>query len=104
MKVLQEGHSYGLAYFENPKRMQVIQFIDRRPVTHDATGKMFTEKDGTTNEEVLEMMIDRISYLNDKSHSDYNDLALIHLEAALSNLNKRNADRKERGVEGLAKK
>lgn len=104
MKVYHEGHTYGLASFDNPLRHQVIQFIDKRPISHDATGRMFTEKDGTTSEEVLEMLIDRMEYLDGKFPSDYNKECRHHLGAALAALNARTADRKAREVEGLYKK
>jgi len=104
MKVYHEGHTYCLQNFDNTRAHQVIQFIDKRPVSHDATGKMFTEKDGTTNEEVLSMLIDRMEYLDTKFPSEYNKVCRHHLGAALAALNARTADRKAREVEGLARK
>ena len=104
MKVYHEGHTYGLASFDNPNHPQIIQFIDRRPVSHDATGRMYTEKDGTTTEEVIEVLIDRIQYLDNLFPSDYNKQALEGLIGALAALHARTADRKAREVEGLYKK
>lgn len=104
MKVFNEGHSYGLQNQDNPRRMQVLQFIEKRPVSHDATGKMYTEKDGTTNEEVIAVLIHRLNYLNNQFPSPFNFEAIAHLESALHNLEARTAERKSREVEGLARK
>lgn len=56
--------------------------------------------DGTTNEAVIEMLIDRIQGLNEKVPSEYNGRAVAHLQEALRELNERTADRNARGVEG----
>lgn len=61
--------------------------------------------DGITNEEVLRMLIHRIKYLNykwadGKFNCQENTEAIMALEYALRQLDKRTADRKQRGVEG----
>jgi hypothetical protein len=98
MKVITPGHAYELALFEDPEKNLFIQFIQKE-------GKLLkTVVDGTTNEEVLAMMIDRLRFLNEKILSSReNSIAITKLEEALMWLNKRTADRKARGVEGTHK-
>jgi hypothetical protein len=96
MKILTPGHKYELASFEgtNP---QVIQFIEKR---HP---EMKTINDGTTNEEVLAVLIDRLRSMGEKLPCRENSIAITKCEEALMWLNKRTAERKARGVEGTAK-
>lgn len=95
------GHVYELKNHEGDST-QRINFIQKSPRTpNDLT--LETVMNGTTNEEVLEVLIDRIQFLNEKMHSEYNMRALEHLHAALKNLNTRTASRVEAGVEGTAK-
>ena len=66
MKVKVEGHAYELQNFENNDvKGQVLQFIHKEPIMEGSTG-LRTVNDGTTNEEVLEVLIDRLSYLQSK--------------------------------------
>ena len=60
MKVLTEGHKYSLQNFESKEETQTIQFIEKKQVVKDI---LVTVNDGTTNEEVIEMLIDRLNYL-----------------------------------------
>jgi hypothetical protein len=95
MKVLSPAHRYELANFENPDaKGQILQFIEKegRPLT--------TVKDGTTNEELLSVLIDRLRALGEKLPCRENALAITKAEECLLWLNKRTADRKARGVEG----
>lgn len=55
---------------------------------------------GTTNEEVIEVLIDRITELNKLFPCRENSLAITKLEEALMWLEKRTADRIKRNVEG----
>jgi len=113
MKVLREGHRYELENFEKKDELQnqVIQFIEKEvstlknesDPTFSAT-QLVTVNDGTTNEEVIEVLIDRLNYLNGKFPCRENSLAITKLEEALMWLNKRTADRLKRGVEGKNQK
>ena len=98
MEILTKGHKYVLASHEgtNP---QTIQFIEKK----DVGGELITINDGTTNEEVLKMLIDRMIYLNEWVYDSYNSEAIIHLTNALNALHARTADRVARGVEGTTK-
>jgi hypothetical protein len=56
---------------------------------------------GTTNEEVIEVLIDRITSLNQPPFKNaHNDAALDLLRAALGELMTRTVERQSRGVEG----
>lgn len=99
MRVLTEGHKYELDSFEYDPTNQTIQFIEKVPVSPDS-GELETKNNGTTNEEVLEMLINRMQYLQDKFPCRENALVITKLEESLMWLNKRTQDRMKRGVEG----
>ena len=59
------------------------------------------EPNGAFVEEVLQCCIYRMQfYQNSKFACDYNQRALEHMQAALTELNARTADREQRSVEG----
>lgn len=97
MKVLTEGHKYIAANFENPENGQTIQFIEKDA---PAGGQLVTINDGTTNEELLEVLIDRLKFLNNKFSCRENAVAITKLEEAQMWLFKRTRDREKRNVEG----
>lgn len=102
MKVLTPGHLYELDMFEdtpNDTGNQRIQFIEKEASPFDRT-QLVTINNGTTNEEVLTVLIDRLNYLQSKFPCRENALAITKLEEALLWLDKRTADRKKRNVEG----
>ena len=99
MKVLVEAHRYELENFEDKEgNGQELQFIQKED-KGDGNG-FVTVSDGTTNEEVLEVLIDRLTGLNSKFPCKENSVAITHIETALLWLNKRTSDRMKRGVEG----
>ena len=98
MKVITKGHKYTLAGFEKPEDTQSIQFIEKVP--GKVLGELLTLNDGTTNEEILEMLIDRMQYLQAKFSCRENAIVITKLEESLMWLNKRTSDRKKRNVEG----
>lgn len=100
MKILSTGHRYVLANVENKHLGQIIQFIEKE-VDHNASdGAMFTVNDGTTNEEVISVLIDRMAYLQSQFPCEENGDAIACLEMALEKLEDRTRNRKERDVEG----
>ena len=100
MKVKVVGHTYELSNFENKDAEgQTLQFIHKEPVVAGQT-ELKTVSDGTTNEELLEVLIDRLNYLQSKFPCRENALAITKLEETLMWLNKRTADRMKRNVEG----
>lgn len=104
MKVLTEAHRYELANFENKEQPgQIIQFIEKVPAPlseAEFPGQLLTLNDGTTNEEVLEVLIDRISALQAKFPCKENACCITHLQEGLMWLEKRTRDRIKRQVEG----
>jgi hypothetical protein len=98
MNILTEGHKYQLTNFEDNNSNQVIQFIEKQLV--EKSTELKTVNDGTTNEEVLEMLIDRMSYLQAKFPCKENACVITKLEESLMWLNKRTSDRIKRNVEG----
>lgn len=103
MKILTPGHQYELNNFEVVERPgQVLQFIEKA-VCADRDGgsaRLQTVRDGTTNEELLRVLINRMNYLQAKFPCRENAIAITHFETGLLWLEKRTADRKARGVEG----
>lgn len=102
MQVITPGHKYALQGFEHPEQAQIIQFIEKEPDPHGGD-ELITIHDGTTNEELLAVLIDRMQHLQAKFPCRENAVATTHLETALMWLEKRTADRKKRGVEGQHK-
>lgn len=99
MNVLVPGHRYALDNFENPEsKGQEIQFIHKEPIKDSTLYE--TVSNGTTNEEILEMLIDRMQFLQDKFPCRENALTITKLEEALMWLEKRTKDRIKRNVEG----
>lgn len=95
MKVLTEGHKYELAHMEGCT-VERVQFIEKV----SEGGAFVTKHNGTTNEEVLAMLIDRMNYLQRKAPCRENAIVITKLEESLMWLNKRTADRQARNVEG----
>lgn len=98
MKSIIDGHRYELNAFDGGLK-QVIQFIEKVPV-NEYSNELRTVNDGTTNEEVLAMLLDRLNFLNQKFPCRENALAITKCEEALMWLNRRTEERKARGVEG----
>ncbi len=100
MEPMTPGYKYLVRNFENTNGTQVISFIHKE-VEKD-TLKLV--EDGTTNEAVLQVLIDRVTFLYKKLPSEWNLRVLAHLNEALVILNDRTEDRKKRGVIGTPKK
>lgn len=97
MQILTPGHKYVAANFENPANGQTIQFIEKdgkpgEPLT--------TINDGTTNEELLAVILDRLNFLNAKFPCRENALAITNIQQGLLWLNERTRQRVARNVEG----
>ena len=100
MQIITTGHKYVLPSFEGGIE-QVLQFIEKVPAA-EGSKDLRTVNDGTTNEEVLKVLIDRLQYLNGKFPCRENAIAITKLEESLMWLNKRTSDRITRNVEGKA--
>lgn len=95
MKIVDEGYEYSLASLEGSPDQSL-----RFKKTEERKGELITLHDGTSNEEIIKALINRLHFLNDWMYDSYNSEALIHLENALNALHARQADRKARGVLG----
>lgn len=98
MRVITPGHKYELKGFEIESNTQEIQFIEKTKAQDSS--ELITINDGTTNEEVLEMLIDRMNFLQGSFACRENEFVITKLEEALLWLNKRTSDRVKRNVEG----
>ena len=94
MQCIEEGHTYKLNNTQTSQAQEVV-FMKR------TNGELV--HDGTTNEEVLAMLIERIKYLNEKCACRENALVITKLEESLHWLNHRTALRIAQGVETLDK-
>lgn len=101
MKVIIAGHEYEVSSQDGKKVMGTIFFIQKKP---NAKGVLELVKNGTTTEEVLKVLIDRVEHLDTKVPSKENKAAIKSLKNALTNLENRTADRIKRGVVGTNKK
>lgn len=101
VQVLTPGHKYTLANFETTEfeQDQTLQFIEKVPV-FSSSSELKTINNGTTNEELLRVLIDRMQYLQTKFPCRENAIVITKLEESLMWLEKRTNDRKARGVEG----
>lgn len=94
------GHQYELSNFENKDQQgQILQFIHKEP-KEEGSVELITISDGTTNEEILEVLIDRMNFLQSKFPCRENAIVITKLEESLMWLNKRTQDRMKRNVEG----
>lgn len=98
--IIRPGHRYALGNFEDARKPgQILQFIEKAPIAQGSP-ELRTINDGTTNEDVIEVLINRLTFLNARFPCRENAIAITHIETALLWLNKRTADRQVRGVEG----
>jgi len=100
MKVLIPGHTYELSNFENKDLDgQILKFIHKEP-KEPGSSELGLISDGTTNEDIIEVLLDRLNFLQSKFPCRENAIAITKLDEALLWLNKRTADRVKRNVEG----
>ena len=121
MKVIEPGHSYSLDNTDGGS--QLLMFVekvleqDQSTITHDTreperrdrpdaarSRTLMTVTPGTTNEEVLRMMIDRYRWLQARNPCRENTIILTKLAECLMWQNYRQADRAARGVLGTDQK
>ena len=93
MECTQEGRVYRLNHYVDDNTKQEIAFMKKE------NGILIYN--GTTNEEVLAMLIDRMKYLNTKCACRENSIVITKLEESLMWLNKRTELRVAQGIEGL---
>lgn len=99
------GHEYELIDFESfnnpssPVTVQNLKFVNKCP-NPDSPETLDLVHDGTTNEDLLKVLINRTQYLQSKFPCRENAIALTKMEEALMWFEKRTADRVARNVEG----
>lgn len=92
------GHTYEISNVEGGS--QILQFIRKEA---DSEGMLKTILNGVCNENVIAVLIDRITYLNNQLPDPHNIEAHQHLEAALLALQTRTAEREAANTEGTNK-
>ena len=97
MKTLVAGHTYSVPTFVNKEEV-IIHFVHKEP--KDGTTDSELICDGITSENLLEILIDRLQFLQTKFPCRENSIVITKLEESLMWLNKRTADRIKRNVEG----
>lgn len=95
--VVDKGHAYEL--FNTDGSTQELRFIKKEPVNEGST-ELTTVQEGTTNEAVIAVLVDRLEVLDEKMPSHHNKSAITHLKEALADLLQRTAERTESGTEG----
>lgn len=106
MQVIVPGYSYAVFSYENKDVAQELHFIHKeKPADQGVpTSEVLeTVSDGTTNEEVLAVLIDRLKYLNAKVPDRLTALAITDLQSAENWLLRRTRERTDRGVLGTHK-
>jgi len=99
MEILHPGHIYRLSNFEDSNTSQVITFIKKEPKDGNPS-ELNTVFDGTTNEELLKVLINRLEFLRSKIDSEETKTATEKCKEALFWLNHRTENRIKRNVEG----
>lgn len=103
MKIITPGYVYEVDNFDQKDvEGQHISFIHKEP-TSEADPTLVTIVDGTTNEEVLSVLIDRLDFLYNKLPDNFTMEAIANLNKARQQLEARTEDRKKRSVEGTHK-
>lgn len=97
MQIIEAGHWYKAQHFENPENSAEIKFINKRK---DENNELVTNYDGTTNEELMIILIDRVKFLENLFPCTENRQTIIHLELALDSQLDRTKNRIKQGVEG----
>ncbi|MGY2133641.1 Acb2/Tad1 domain-containing protein [Hymenobacter sp. HD11105] len=95
MTTITPGHTYELKSLEGGQP-QTLQFIQKQMID----GQFVTVQDGTTNEEVIEALLDRLRVQSAKLPSRETALAITKFEEGLMWLELRSKNRQIRGVEG----
>lgn len=74
MKVIKPGHIYELDHLDG-NSTQKLYFVNRNP------GQ---ESEGTTNQEVLRALIDRVKFLDNQVPWELNEQIIKHLQMAIA--------------------
>lgn len=107
VNVIDAGHTYELHHHQDPNSdsdvgVETIKFVKKEQQGKEGD-PLTTVQNGTTNEAVLEMMLDRLQHLNSIMYDELNDKAIAKIKDALECLYRRTRKRETRGVEGTDK-
>lgn len=99
VRVIDPGHVYELDNLpaEHNSAARLV-FLNKKEVD----GELKLVHEGVTTEGVLNVVLDRLDYLENRLPSEFNRAAIAHVEQALKCLEARTADRQGRGVEGTS--
>lgn len=92
MEIIDPGHVYALTCLDSPgvDRKVMLTFVKREGEGYPGNVGQYP---GTTTQEVLRALIDRIKYVNNQIHDDRNELVLYYLRFSIYNLEERAAER-----------
>ncbi len=82
MKTVVPGYIYELASHKPNGVAQVLEFV-HKSATAAGDHTLQEVEDGTTTEEVIMVLMDRLTFLNAKLPSAHNSRAIFHLRRAL---------------------
>ena len=99
MKAIVPGHVYLLDSYKADGASQTIAFVQKELLDRE-NPELVEVRDGTTTEEVIDVLIHRIEHLDTVLHADENVHALRLLKRAKQHIKSRTARRKRRGTEG----
>ncbi|EYD27601.1 hypothetical protein J922_2989 [Acinetobacter baumannii 25493_9] len=91
-----QGHYYKISAnpeTQNAKDFEISLHFQDGPIPEHGVN-------GVTSEALLKVLIHRTKPLDKKSPSEFKKKAIIYMESALEEFNKRTAERRARGVEG----
>ena len=94
------GHVYKIG--NEGEGTQELRFVRKGPKSPEDSSLEVVE-DGTTTEAVIEVLIDRLTFLDNRVESDFNKRAIQSLTDARTALIERSLDREAREVEGTNK-
>ena len=99
VEVLIPGHRYKLDLFEDKNQSTEIQFIQKECINQE-TGELKTISDGITDEQLLQILIDRKQHQIEKLPCDETIAIKVHLQMCLDLQILRKKRRQSRNVEG----
>lgn len=102
MKIIDPGHLYELQLANG--EVITLPFVKKEKSQNPDEKMLVLTQDGITNEDLIEVLIDRLKFLMSKLEDGHTKLAIFHLESALGQLNARTENRIRRGVEGTNQK
>ena len=89
MKIIEPGHVYELENVDGTEPNQTIHFLKKTFTTDEDGVRHQNVADGVNTEEVILMLLDRTSYINEHYPSNENAFVIDNLKAALTWLAKR---------------